>query len=703
MRTINIQDHVSAEASRGGARGSNVAVPIPNVPVYSGVRQILVQSGGAGAVGFMNVLAAVGQKAVTEQQALYDKMELSTALSDADKEFQTESDQWLQENVSGQGYTDWATNKYDEISKKYVDNASSSVRDNMKVIFLTRKNSIANSAFMQEKELYTGYALNQTQMQLNQTMNEVALHPEQADSLRIKFEQQLTNMQHILAGQKYEQYKQQQIQNFVYRQGQGTIDKRPNVADTLIRSEYYSQSLDPNRYASLLREAEHAKQHAEYIAKIKENADAVSEQRKAVAKFDELQLEMALGKIPSLNEILPDSTGFSTAQKTKLVKARNAAMKNQDKEIAVSNYFYSKMGMNDKVQQSEQQLAEEDIKPAEQEKFLCDYFKLQSAELAAEQKPSDISLSQQAMFMSQHSDVLRMPFQRLQNQCVTAIETAADGNSILDSCLAINLASDTPTFNTGTFKEMREFSGIAIKLYANDPDGALKFRDEWFAPQTAALARGAEDRWKQKLVDLKAGVGATSQEKKKAFLEDFYNKNDLFGEGGWYLWNHTFGTDPMTTGDAEILGDLVYNTYETVFKRTGSDVKAKLASVNLINSVVKKVGDEYIINPPTPQNTGLTEEQIQARIDKNIINTVPYNPELTLVKDLKGNYTPQVKLGKDDIKIKLECISSDLHTPVYRMYYLLDQKDTRSRNYLYDRYGNQKVIDFSQRKADGTV
>ena len=193
--------------------------------------------------------------------------------------------------------------------------------------------------------------------------------------------------------------------------------------------------------------------------------------------------------------------------------------------------------------------------------------------------------------------------------------------------------------------------------------------------------------------------------------------NGLFGASEGFLWNTEF-----ESVDRQRLNDIVISTKKKIYTRTGDETLADIVTAQRIKNIVKEVDGEWVINPPTPDNTGLGKNIIKNitsyNMQKAVDAAINAGAQIQRVGDyvIKGaSYYTQssistVNSGKIRIKgtgldaldkdkgrerqLYLEWSSNDPKALVYVFYYLADPNNPTSREYLYGADGTKLYIDF---------
>lgn len=659
MRQILSEDKVSAEAAKGAGSRSRMPESGVYIPNYRGVNQSLSAPGGSGEISFMNSLAQMGSNYMAEQQELYDNMEVAQTIAQVDTQYRQDSEQYLQENATGRGYTEYITSKYNDASAVALSNASNAnVKNKLQMLFERRKYDVANNAFQKEKEIYTGYALNETQSMLNTTLNELTLAPSEVQSLSAKYDQQVENMKSILPADKFEVYKKQANEDFLYTYGLGLIKERPYEAVSLVKGENFRKGLSPNRFNSLQKNATAEIEHREAKAKEYQRMLRAAQNEESLRKFEETKYNILVGTMPTEDEILADTT-LTQHHKMEAIQYLRKQKTGEDRKFVVAEKI--KSVMNDGTPLSS--LA--DVSAGERNKYLTQHFQNEDEKRIKEgNKP--MTLVEKVKFCEDYQGIFSANYAPLKNEIENAIMKSTDGTKITEACLALAKQERIPALSQ-IDNDVVHFAHLSEQVFTGtkDPAQIIALRDDYFSVTPDQEKRNRE-AWK----------AVYPFKERENCLKEFY-------ESSGYTWSGWFGNKGMVDSpDKKMINDLVYTTLERVYTKTGSLTKAYTVAQNILKGyIVSSKEKGYLINPPRPENTGLTQAQLDQEMDKARVQGLE-----------KAKKTGLVKEGITQNKIHFESV--DFEAPRYSLYYLQDENDPDSREYLYNNQGKKIIFDF---------
>lgn len=679
MRRILSEDKVMANAVHGPGGKSHLPTVAPYTPNYRGVNQVLEEAPGGGEVNFMNALARMSQKDMAEQQELYDNMEVAQTLSDVDMQYRQASDDFLKENQTGQGYTEFATGTYKQLSEEAVSNASSTVQPRLRVIFAARHANIANSAFQKEKEIYTGYAISQTDQLVTRTFNEVADNPDQALSLEVKLEQQLSSMKGILAQQEFEKYRRERIEQFVYFQGMGTIKKNPYQAEQLLHSEYYRSKLPTDKYLSLQNSARQEREHQELVARRYQKLQESALQEEQLRSYDSDFMIPLLtsGEVPSEADIM--AKNWSLHLKTKALKTRAEFMQKFDKEQEERSVIDTALE-NDEFP--------EGLTQAKQEKYLTNKYKGDGFVQMGEGNAYDTStMSGKALFLKEYSKSLPFKYEPLIRNITTNLRYGTDETQTMDACVTLAAFHDIPALG-GIPADDVAFAMAAAGVYsANQDFPAVQNLQKQYYQASKTEREANKKRFEE-------DVG-TNLESIDGYIQGFYKDYDIDVRGGWF-------TD--ASPDLKKVNTLAYDMIKRIYMRTGDRTLSEMTTATYLKSFLKKDKDGVLhINPPSTTNTNFKNATLLSSVSDSALRKAIQNAKeagfgiesTTRANEIIITNPNLIKDGtRKRRKLYYQCEDPALKRPIYSVYFLADESEPTSRQYLPDPVEGRAIVDF---------
>lgn len=657
MRKIVSDDAVAATAVHGsGGRSRPIVQDGVYIPQYRSVNQSLNNT-NTGQVAFMDALARDSSRRMAAQQTLYDNMEISSILSATDASYHQASQQFLGANPSGQAYTDFITNTYSELTKSAIDSASNTnVKQTLTQVFKSRQVDVANNAFKIEKERYTGYAINAIESELNTTINELMLSPGEVNSLAGKYQQQLSGMQAILNRSQFEKFEKSKKEDFLYAYGLSLIKHTPYDAIDLLRGEQFVKGLDPKRFNALQFQARKEVKYQEEKAKQYQAMVAAAKRNEELATYHKMDIAIVQGNLSEGDIEAADlSEEYKYRLKKSLLRESIKFAKHQQ------SIFDIQKALKENI------LPPEGISSDNQKRYLNEYFKAEN-DKREETHTSPLSLCEKVKFCEDHSLIFNTVYSPLQHEIVDTIRNSNKASDILDGCLASAGTTVVPAIGK-IDKDIADFSNLVSSIFeaSSDVSKLVKLRDDYFAVSSESLEQNKK-RWERDF--------SSSQLGEK--LKDFYSECG-FG-GHWWAWGE-YGADINSSADVQKINDHVINIMKRVYFRTGSETKAFATAAGYLRDIVKydsRIG-EYVINPPTPKNTGLTQDQLDLAIDKDKAAA------LSIAQKAK---TITTSITVENLRLE----SVDFKSPRYSLYYLIRKDDPMSREYLYDANGRRIIM-----------
>lgn len=624
------ENETLAGASRGpGKRGQHIPNSGVYIPNYRGVNYVLNSAPGSGRVSLMNALGAMSGQYMAQQQALYDNMEFIQAQAQVDQEYNQERDKFLKENPTGRGYTEYITTKYSELTSQALANASNeNVKSKLQLSLTARQKDIANSAFKEEKELYTGYAVHETDTQLAATINEIMTQPDQIESLTTKFKSQLDTMQNVLDAHKFEKYRRDKMETLLYSYGLALVKNKPYAAVDLVKGKEFTEGLSPEKFASLQKQAEGEKKHQEYLAKREQALILQARQQAAVRAYQDFELKIELGQ-GAEHDILADES-LDNHQKASLIRKLN-------------NYKTRETNTNNALSRLDEAIKNNepahDVSTRIKTKYLNEYFQNNGN--------GEYTFCEKVKFLQDNQATFPY-YSPLKTDLSYTITNEKDATKLMDACLAV-AGSENINALKGLDEDLVNFAYTAVAVGAKSPEKALHLQEIWFNPPKTLISQKEQEK-------INAIKWNELNSEDRAVLSDFY-ETKVFSDDF-----RLFRRNKINSPDAVLLDSAMYNTIRDVFMKTGNIEYAKAAALAKFNYMAKKVDGEYMINPPTPENTGIREDKLIIDINKAI---------------MKAKAEAKTAGGQ---KIRLEAVS--LNEPRYRFYYLINEDDPSTREYL---------------------
>lgn len=688
MRQIRSEDRVSAEAVRGTGGHSALPTVTPYIPNYKGVNQVLIEAPGSAQINFMNALGKMSSQYMAEQQELYDNMEVAEALSNVDMQYNQASEEFLRDNQTGKGYTEFATGKYKELGDEAVVNGSNAgVKDRLRGIFALRRASIANSAFQKEKEMYTGYAMSQTEMQLTRTLNEVATNPDQAISLQAKLEQQLQPMKNILAAQEYDKYRRDMMQQFVYFQGMGIIKKRPFEAEGLLQSEYYKSQLAPNQYMSLQHNAQREREHQELQAKRYQalQDSALKQEQIRDCQQDVILPMLIKGEVKSDAYIM--AKNYSLDLKIWAMKQTHEFLEKHDKETK------TKQQINTSLEKDE---FPEGLTESKQEKYLLNLFKGNDAVKVGENAYMVQTQTEQALFLKERENTFQFRYDPLIRSITTNVRYGREEKQTMDACVALATFHDTPALQ-GIPQDDVVFAMAATQVYgANNDFAAVQNLQKQYYQATETDIKANKLRFEELTKEGLNVVGGAA--KRGAYTNDFYKRYGIELKGKWW-WNDD-------SPDMQKVNTIAYDMIKRIYERTGDQNLAEMTTARYIKGFLKPDKDGVVhINPPSTQNTSFKNPTLLKTVSDGAMRKAVAEAKDAGFGIQAGGRPDEIIVTNPNLvtegktvrrKLYYQCEDPLFKRPVYSVYFLADKKEPTSRQYLPTLREGRVIVDFDQ-------
>lgn len=624
------------------------------LPQYSAINQVYREVGGNATISYMDVLARSSLKIMNEQQLQYDRMERNQAIDETDQAFAEAEREYLANNASGKGYTEFVTDTYTKLYKEAIDNASNSnVKNELQLFFENKKTKLTHNAFNAEQQMYSAYVLNETEPRINSIMNSAVKHPEQYDILKEQLEIYLEPLQGTVSANTYEKIVSEKNKDLIYSVGLGQIDQNPTQGLALLEGEAF-KSLPEEKYLHLQKYANSAVKEQERQARREERE---AEHLQAIMRqqiVDQYKLSLARNDPGTIAQIEKDERIseherslllISAAKKNKnddrvndIRKTLDDALWGVDAEIRgkkISKYALPKGNI--------ETINLNDITPKEIDDYYSNILKVRN-KLNSQNLEEPLSLAQKVDIGKQISRVYAGNLKSLKLEISNNIRNSQNAKEILDACISLYGNENLPAID-GIDADIRHFARLAINLYKGNENEQklIEKRDAWLKVDKETLERN-KLAWKES----KYG----SNETRTGAFKDLYKKAGY--KSLW--WDTVFGSL-----EEQAIRNKVEPILKDAFLKSGNQAEAEVIAIDYMHSFVKNSDingkTQPMINPPTEENTGYTEATINKQINK-------------IKEDIIKFYRTEKKKNLSFGDIKIEAVSVD--EPIYNFYYMED-------------------------------
>ena len=585
---INIEDPIARTQKE-----ANHPVPQAHVfePNYHGVHQVLIESGGQGAINFWNALAHQSQQKLQQFNEIQTRLRLSNAMSEFDTQMYAGSIELLQKYPTGEGYLEAVTTLHDKLSAEYLKKEPNTEANAMlQQHFMLSKKNYANSAFAKQNELMTAYALNQVNNGIEQTMSDVINNPDNMSAYLEKLSNTIETTRNLLPAAAFENLAKTSKERFFYSYGLGLIEKDPNIAANTFASPEFKKEVSHDtmqkllRYAALTQKAQEQSQPR--IQKLRDNGEYANVQE----QIRDLKTRIKMGEDCTLevNSLHDDKTI-------------------NDRQYHELQYEIYKAGKSERRRQEIKEKLQEylkngqpalDIAAKDKNMFFYELINdINEQRQASGKEP--LTYTQIADFAISHGNVFNVSNPFLTQMIEDAIRFGTDPYKILDACTAINGRESI------IFKGLSKETRFAAKyIYTNyqankNINQIAELRERAFAPIDEATKKYRQENWKVG----KFGNPVTREKELDALLKDSGFEEDKISD----LQRVAFRED-------------LYQNIKYLFERTGSMGTAESLAINMLKDNYKLTDingpkEEYMFNPPTIENTNLPDDAIKAYVD----------------------------------------------------------------------------------------
>lgn len=683
MKHFNLSEQVSSEASRdaGGKKTPDPgsALYIPN---YHGVNQVLWKAGGDGAIAFGDALAAESNKKFQHYMAMEITSQGSDALIDMNAQMNRESKEYLRNHPDGKGYTEAMTGKYKELRDTAVQNAATDeVREYIQLHSQKGLDDWGNKAFAAEDKLFAGSEFGKFEKKQAIYLNNIRINPELWESLTPQYMSLVENMRNICP-LEYEKLKTEAVEKWAVSYVEGRIDKNPHQALDMLKKGTLGKELSPHSLDSLLKRAQGAIEHNEYMSWKRENHQNTIHNRSASECMTNVK-HVAIFSTGNPQEIIDDAY-------------RDGIFSNQERQEA--EIWVKEHRLAERKKEEEKSILDEcvrnktppplSISTKTRNEHFYEYIDALNAKRSGEivdGKPGKpVSMTVIVEYAKDYAMVYNAGIDPLKHAIVNNIKNGKDAAGIMDTCIAISGEEHVPAIE-GIDKECVDFANMAVVMFKGKKNLSeiIEERNEYFKVDKN-LYEYREKLWKE----------TDYQKEPIKALDTFYRNH---GYKGWFKDINPVNQELL---DAKVLG-----IAERVYNRTGSVTKAENVVSVYLNGLLKETrvnGErELMINPPSSENTGFSNSQIGQIIDKvaaDILHDLEKSGRKVSISAAKREGWFFINGEKSRRKIYYEGI--DINGVKGNLYYLLNKQDPGSKEYLINpKTGQRVLVDFDKIKG----
>lgn len=704
------ENNVANSASSGGSGNlsRNSGVHIPN---YHGVNQALFEQGDKGEISFMSSLAHESKQALEHQQRVYDNLEVNNAVSELNNTMIANSKSWKCDpnNASGRGYQEYIVSQHKALSKQYIEGASNpAVKNALYNTFVLAAKDYANKAFQEENEMFTSYSYENTTELMQRDLINIVANPDMTESYGKQYLDKIATLKCILPDHQYSKLESEAIQNFVYSNGIGWINKNPHQAKKLFEGDYYKNNLSADNYTKLLHVAD---------TRIKENDDLKIKTEKMISRSDS---DLANANYSDYNIVILSGAGKQSEiealyecgafgrdpykSKERKNKLLAKLMQYEGKTIEKDSKFRVLQESVD----NNANISLQEIPISIRKEYMHNSFKTINDERSGK-GVEPLKYSEKIAWIKDRAAVFNYKDHDLQSAISSQIKYSKNPKEIVDATNAVLLANPLNIID-GIGDDIENFSRYAYgTIKSGNVNNIVDIRDRWFNQDPAIMDR-----------------------RKKEF-EESSDAEDFFVEGSnsFYREYGLNNTDSLFweiyQSDDKIVRDQIdtktFNVMKKTYIRTGDIATAKAVAASYIEEYFVETDIDGIkqrtMNPPTKKNIGLEDFVIKNIVadscDKAIrilndakvpIRNASGESFLNVIKNRKELLEkPCTKSFELEVYVKISPSETEKRSlnieainnvdKKYNVYYLRDKSDPSSKVYLINpNTASRFVIDF---------
>jgi len=617
------------------------------IPSYDSVNQVLSNPGGNGTISFLQALAGMSEKHMAEQQTQYDAMEVSDTLLSVNAKFKQKDEEFMQNALStgGKGYTEFVTTTYQQLADEALQNASNAdVKQRLALVFNNKKADLSNNAVMAEKNMYSAFVLSTTEPKINEVLNNAVKHPSQFDSLSAELMTHLEPLKGLVREDEYLRIVKDKTQQLVYSVGIGQIDNNPELGEKMLEGEIFKQ-LPPEAFNRLHKYAESSIQAQQRQRKLDEALALNLVSKAQDQRIWNYKLAIARGETTAVPDIEKD-TMITDLQRTKLLLYAEEHKIRKDKDIETQEQINKAKESGEIVDFRKKDLDDDFLR-----------WKTKENENRLTSSTPELSLTEQIEYVKQYPNVYHKPISSLNLEISQTLRYSSDAKKILDACVAIQGNEQVESIDLPD--DDFSFANLAVEMFKGNQnqEEVKSFRDRFYS-STKEEREARKKEWNS--------LNISDSENFEDAISDAFEKYNIKTTKKWY----DFSSDAILVNSPDYvdLHNRMANVAKKTFILTGSETLAVESAVaagsNLVKETTVNGSLEYMINPPTPQNT-------KFQTSKEIDDFFRRKKQKALSVATNADKTKKVYVG-----------ALSVSSPVYGFYQLLDENDITSKVWL---------------------
>jgi hypothetical protein len=658
------------------------------VPEFSslGLKRISyvpVEAPGKAAIAFNNREIERSMEELGQLQQSLNKTLFNEAIIKATESTARASEQWIQSNPTGEGYSGFVVGFW---NKQIKDLAKSSPnREVSELVKLHGESAMPDmmlSSLHQEKQLRTKYLSSSIEQNKQAILSQLISNTDLVSPLRLQYEQQLEAIRGVLSAGEYEHYRSEGMDEFGKTYGVALIQRDPRGA----LAQLERSSIDGIHADTRLALMEHAK-HAVHAEEVRRRQSAELESN----------LQLANGSLKTAMLLAQAATGRGTQAST------------DSTEISSSN------------QQMIRRLMDHmDIHRTSQLKGLHDVLDTMSQNRplygyshSAVNRAYDFMISSNPEFTLVEKAQIAVSMQantridNLTSDISNALQFSNDPQKVVNGCQAFRLLQDSnPKLigGNGIDKRLEYFSTAVLNQTLNEGENSTNLKESIYRNRRIFF---------EPLTKEVEGV------RRKEF-NDFAKEgvNSIVANVLDYEWEHLFSEEYSSnqekTLDKATLGTLTTDAYRISRAAMMSGTDRQTAKATAINWLKRNYGRTVLngkhpmqvmkyppelIYPEHNKNIFVNEmaeeaqrlvlanmeefgDDSEVKLDGNIYETTSSKKYLPDIDYSRNGMKILVRIGSEYQKVRVKIESDPLEKGLYYLYYEFEVDGLKGRRYL---------------------
>lgn len=656
-KRIVSEDTVQADTRSGTQSVSEAKIYLPN---YREVNQILMEAPGSASISFNDVLSRASMQMLQTQERVYQGMERDALMSDVNTKYQIKLEEFNEQNPSGRGFTEYATQTYNQLIQEAADNAQTAeVSQEIRALGYANMKGIANSAVQQENKRFVAYATSEAQKHLEIKYNQIQNDPDRFEGLSAEATATINNLDGVIPASKLAEFREHTKQNLFMSYGMGLVRKNPDQAGDFLKNDLFASNLSHENYNKLINFAEQKKKDKE--TRDYRRQKLLDNQQNANSKLEEPNVDIG---------IQTGTVGLADIEANEILTPQ--AKQNQrrkwyefNKERLLQQKAYDDM---DAIWAVNGDISV--IKPKYQQARYADMVRSKTAELAGSSSISGETKLLKYFDKAVMSTMFSAHLPELQTDLENGIRHGSI-NDKMDAAVAMNfLMSNHP----GVLKNVNQkYVNFVKEVTERNIEGAnleeiVKFAETRYLDESKV----AEVKDLTKKANL-----AVSRTRLNKFYDNYFNN----------------GADIVLTNRSQFEKDMNYEIRAASFDGAPQPIDAQRIAAARMKDYWKVVGNKLVRNPPNIVNSTLSEIGIKNKFAigvRNIIEKLPKDSGVQLTnpiikevnhpndlynKDLSLNEKPiiGIKIDGNIVERSVEYDSVNQEAGLYKLFVYIDE------------------------------